>query len=227
MPSPRRSGRRARAATRRTRAGSSSRRQTSRCPASVSGWASMAFSTFAGAVATSQPSLAAVTACIGFRSDAASTCASRSGPQRLHDLGDHRLGVDRDVVEPPHEAGDVGGARLDGEQRLGGGEHERLVDRDAARTRARAWRRAPRPRTGPSRRLGRRAPRARGPRRSWRVRCPRRPPRTPARPPARRCGGWRRRDRPPPLRAGSGWSSRPTALPRPRSPPPRPPIRCR
>jgi hypothetical protein len=43
-------------------------------PDSVSGWSSIWRRTLPGAVATSQPSRAAVTACIGCRREAASTC---------------------------------------------------------------------------------------------------------------------------------------------------------
>ena len=49
-------------------------------PASVSGWPSICLKTLYGIVETSQPSRAAVTTCTGCRIDAASTCASRSGP---------------------------------------------------------------------------------------------------------------------------------------------------
>ena len=47
-------------------------------PFSVSGCFSICFSTLPGTVATSQPSVAAVVACIRWRSEAASTWASDS-----------------------------------------------------------------------------------------------------------------------------------------------------
>ena len=54
-----------------------------------------------------------------------------AGAEALDDLGEHLAGVDRDVVEAAHEAGDVGGAGAGGQQRLVGREDERHVDRDA------------------------------------------------------------------------------------------------
>ena len=54
-----------------------------------------------------------------------------AGAEALDDLGDDLAGVDRDVVEAAHEAGDVGRAGARGEQRLVRREDERHVHRDA------------------------------------------------------------------------------------------------
>ena len=136
-------------------------------PFSVSGWSSIWRKTFAGTVATSHPSRAAVTTCSGWRIEAASTSVVVPPGRSVATISSTTVGrVDRDVVQAAHEAGRVGGARLRGQQRLVGREHERHVDADALGRTARAWRPGPRSRTGPSRPRARAARPAHGPPRS-------------------------------------------------------------
>ena len=196
-------------------------------PCSVSGWESIWRNTLAGTVATSQPSRAAVTTCSGWRIEAASTSVVVPPGRSVSTISaNHGGGVDRDVVEPAHEAGRERRAGLRREQRLVGREDEGHVDPDAV-VRERPGRGQPlAARRAPSRPRARAASRARGPPRS----CPRRrrtrPRRSRGRRRGRRCGARSHRARPSPWRAATGSWWRRRGCPRRRSPRPLRPIRC-